>query len=459
VKERELRDALMDKAVTFCPEAKELNIDGPSPMPACLKWEGVRFLIVFATGLAEFMADYSIKATASSLEFYARMKHPVTGEVPTRSKLPVTFLVARRGILHMTLSLDQGATKLTVEPGSLLGLPVDSAVEAGNRFFDDLAMHVAEPGAAHADTIGKYVLSWWEGCNEWQSQGRGVDFKNSKLWMIYMVLAGSKYGSAVPRKNLGQVLLGSLCVTPQEYTSFEWTTAEPDGAAVVCCTVVAAEGMCSEIDRHSILRNQIATSTQEAFITNPQNRKIGETMSKSATHFVSMRVSKELGLRRAAVQPILKLFSPCHCAHTAGKWDVLAQDWQRNLDVTYSCTGASEGRIIWRPSTMMSAADESLGSNAPQPKSNRLSSCLVPCCGTCLPTKHQCPRRSSTATRDHSGALPCRPSESTQQGRCKIENVGEYIEPFQLQRQFFSFKLWPLLILMVAVLLVIITKR
>jgi len=355
----------------------------------------------------------------------------------------------------MSLAPHRNDIRLTLDPGGLYGLPVEGAVEAGNKFFDDLnkkGVYMIKPTAADADRFGKYALDWWEGKGEWQGQGRSEDFKSTKLWMVYMVLAGSKYGAMVPRKNLGHVLLGSLCVTGREYTTIEWTAAETNGAALVSCTSVPAESGCCEMDRFPTLRTNLAACIQEEFITNPQNRKVGETFSRSATNFVVMRISKELGLRGAGVEPILRLFSPCRCPHTASSWDVLAQDWQKTSDVTYACSGSNEGRIIWRPSKIEFEYDDVSGNTGLNAEKKRSLTCLMPCCFTRL-----CQRFEIECYKSDNNGCVSQATQTAQESQPKGGCFVELLRRFKDQCQFDSWGLWSVLLLIIALLCQITT--
>jgi len=310
----------------------------------------------------------------------------------------------------MSLASHNDGVKLTIGSGGFCSLPVEGAMEAGNRFFDDLkekGIHMIKPTMADADRVGKYAVDWWEGKGEWKGQGRGKDFKSTKLWMSYMVFAGSRYARMIPRKNLGQILLGSLCVTGQEYSTIEWTAAEPDGAATVSCR---SESLCSEMDRFPILRANLTACIQEELITNPKNRKLRETYGKSATNYVMMNMSKELGVRGANAQLILRLFSSCRCPHTTSMGDVQAQDWQKKLDMTYSCSGDHEGRIIWRPSEIESEYGEPPGETRLVAENKRSFTCPIPCCGLrlskgqqrepCVPPLYDCLRSVHASVPD-----------------------------------------------------------
>jgi len=122
----------------FCPTQ---TWDAPSSELSAeqrLKRESVRFVVSFLDGLSDYIVDTVVSSTDSRLELSTKFSSAVSGEVATRSKLPLCFHGASSGEVRLSIGVtDHGTVRLELEPGSLSHAPVEGAVEASNRFFKD----------------------------------------------------------------------------------------------------------------------------------------------------------------------------------------------------------------------------------------------------------------------------------------------------------------------------------
>lgn len=355
--EVKLSDSLLCQALPFCPEC-ERGLQGlpqDAPDRVRLRHQAVRFAVTLLEGLQGFISDTAVHATEECLRIDAQFRTPVAGEVATRSKVPVEFQVALRGKVGFTIAEKDGAVRCEISQGSLLSFPVEGAVEAGNQFFGDIGASgggIGEATVADADRIALKCLDWWFGRGDWQERS-GKRYAGTKLDMIFTSLAGSKAGSAVPKQELGLLLLGSMCVTPQEFAAFEFTVAPDQQVLLTCETAYVQEaGLAPCSDNFAPWRNVLAQRIKEGTISWPIRRRTAEQFALSATNFVVMCSSKSLGLRPAQSESVIRLFSVCRCPATASRWDPTAQSWQKTKDTTYSCAGSKEGRIVWRTSTL-----------------------------------------------------------------------------------------------------------
>mmetsp|Transcript_15640 Transcript_15640/g.40283 ORF Transcript_15640/g.40283 Transcript_15640/m.40283 type:complete len:761 (-) Transcript_15640:121-2403(-) len=388
--EHKLRESLFDQAAPFCPESPLWDVSLPDlhseSEETRLRREAVQFAVTFLGGLAEFMSDTKVVATPECLLMTARFERSVLGEVATRSKMAVIFEAGRKGKIEFRVTSKPGCARVDIDEGSLFSVAADGTIEAGNRFFAELAERgegIGQPTLSDADRVADRALDWWEGTGVWEGGGRGSDFGETKVAMVYDSAAKSKYGSMVPRSGLGHLLLGSLCATPKEYRVFEWYVDKRTNKTVVHCDCFDSVSVSGEKDKFPTWRNALAKTIEESTISQPVNRKMAEKFAASATHFVSMRYAKGLGLRLAASEVVLRLFSPCRCPSTARQWDMLAQEWQKTKDITYSCAGESEGRIVWRKGSVAPGAvaggDVQEGARAPG-QAGMLNNGMFQCC-------------------------------------------------------------------------------
>jgi len=353
--ERSVHDVMLKESSRFCPTQ---TWDAPSSELSAeqrLKRESVRFVVSFLDGLSDYIVDTVVSSTDSRLELSAKFSSAVSGEVATRSKLPLCFHVASSGEVRLSIGVtDHGTVRLELEPGSLSHAPVEGAVEASNRFFKDFTDKGGRlsgpPGQDRPyDHIAAAAMDWWEGRGQWEGHCHGDEYAMTKFWMIFMVLYGSRYSSAVTRLQFGTFLIGCLCGFPKEYTAFEWLIADDDNDVLMFCES-------HDIDEKGPLRSnfpnwreELGRQLAEATLLRPVDRKVAEKFCASSTNYFIMHSAKALGCRVARSDAICRLFSACKNPGTASQWDALAQHWQKTTDITYAASGNKEGRILWRP--------------------------------------------------------------------------------------------------------------
>jgi len=352
-------EQLLREAEPFCAECRDgverLGTDVPDR--ARLRHEAIRFVVTLLQGIHEFLLDINVRATEKVLRVDAQLHRPVAGEVATRSKVPCEFLMAKSGKIGFTLLERDGAVRIEVTPGSMFSFPVDGAVQAGNIFFDDFfadgGTTIEDPSHEDTDRVASACIDWWQGKGLWKGKkARQEQFAGSKLDMVYMSLAGIRGASAVPRKDIASLLLGSMCVTPREYSSFEFTIADNRKLVISCDYHLATESNAFGVkDNYTPWRNALASKLQSGAVERPLLRAAGEKFAKSAINFITMCAAKGLNVRPANSDMVIRLFSVCKCPSAASRWDPMAQDWQQK-DVTYGCSGDKEGRIVWRPSSL-----------------------------------------------------------------------------------------------------------
>ena len=173
----------------------------------------------------------------------------LTGEIATRSRVPVQFELADQIIVKLVVG-DEGAVALKVS-GLYFG-PVGGAMEC----WDRLREVWAEAGAM--DDASKKEVAWrW-----WQHDGHKKDFEGTKLWRVIESLVGLRSATLIPTKDMQDVLMGCICMLAGLDAQSSRVTLKPQAhhAGDTQSKMPASKRLRIESDRVPLWQAQLAKS-------------------------------------------------------------------------------------------------------------------------------------------------------------------------------------------------------
>jgi len=228
-------------------------------------------------GVQEHMASCKFEDDELRINLHTAL----TGEIATRSRVPVQFELADQIIVRFVVG-DEGAVALKVS-GLYFG-PVGGAKEC----WDRLKEVWAEAGAT--DEASRKEVAWrW-----WQHDGHKKDFEGTKLWRVIESLVGLRSAHLVPTKELQDVLMGCICSTRKELRQLDCSYFYPRTSAGGISTgspvpqvLATTQGDPANLDpssRHydsdSELRCQMSNSILMSHLKNPMQREMAERFFK-----------------------------------------------------------------------------------------------------------------------------------------------------------------------------------
>jgi len=276
----------------------------------------------------------------------------LTGEIATRSRVPVQFELADQIIVKLVVG-DEGAVALKVS-GLYFG-PVGGAMEC----WDRLREVWAEAGAM--DDASKKEVAWrW-----WQHDGHKKDFEGTKLWRVIESLVGLRSATLIPTKDMQDVLMGCICSTRKELRQLDFSHFSPlqggeskgNPAPQVLATTRGDPANLDPSSRHydsdSELRLQMSKSILMSHLGNPMKREMAERFCKSGINFGRLIVDvNSMNLAGSSPESFCKLFTVSDVVGGATFTDraMGALAWQKD-DITFKMSG-EHGRVLWTPLTL-----------------------------------------------------------------------------------------------------------
>lgn len=265
-----------------------------------------------------------------------RLRTPLSGEIATRSRVPVSFEL--ESTVRVSAEVDKSKSAVLNLQGILLA-PIEGASDVYKRLLPEWK------GCKTAEAKAERAWEFW--------LAHKHEFEGTKLWRLIESLAGLRTATLIPRKGFMDIIMGCICVTRSRATSLRYSFYGETTSTQVRCTTTHDQSIqdssSKNYDPDAEWKSNTARDIALRNVTDSVNRELAEKFAKSGINF-SLLFSdvEERGIKGASPDVVAKLFQQSLAVGGATHLDrmVGAMKWQRD-DPTFKATG-DHGRVLWK---------------------------------------------------------------------------------------------------------------
>ncbi|KAL3893317.1 MAG: hypothetical protein SGPRY_014316 [Prymnesium sp.] len=292
----------------------------------------IKWVVTLARGISSHIESTEFSEGTLTI----RLRHPLSGEIATRSRVPVSFEL--ESVIRISAEVDDHKAAVLRLQGILLA-PIEGASDLYKRLLP--VWHGCESTQSKAEK----AWEWW--CSHKQQ------VEDTKLWRLIESLAGLRTASLIPSQGFIDIIMGCICVTRSQATTLRYSFFGASSTPQVKCTTAHDPSISDPSSKHydpdaewkSMTARDIATRN----VTDSVNRELAEKFAKSGINFSLLFSDLEKkGVKGANPEVIAKLFQQSLAVGGATHLDRMigAMKWQRD-DLTFKATG-DHGRVLWR---------------------------------------------------------------------------------------------------------------